>query len=685
MEHTSSIAIRRRDHVLARAAAAALCETLERRTLYAGDPSDQVHDIYGTPGDDVINVYQTVMSNSHYVEWSVNGEQFQVNSTFYYYVNVFGGGGNDTLSVKYGDFGTSIHLHGGAGNDTMRFEGLLDAMYKAHGGDGNDKVVLDRTGYWDVEFEVDGPDVSWSGYNDWGNLYVTPTNEALEIIGTDGYDTFDVLKNPANRALTLRGGKGDDVFEAGAGNLTATSPGPLHIVGGEGVDDLVFDDRADTGNDSYEVGGTYLKKSGHAGVITFQSELVGVHANVGNNAIKAASATGALFQVFGGAGNDTFQVGGGDADKTIWGTLNVFGDTPDGATAGKYVDALQYLDNLEVIHVDIAYNATSIFRTNAQPLYHYHFDAVSIYGGSGRNKIAPWDGGTPMTRPITLDGGGDNDTLIGSAGNDTLAGGYEHDSLFGGAGNDLLIGGYGNDLMDGGANYDTVSYESRTQKVTVDLTTPGGDGGFGENDWSLAAEKFLLGKAGDAFIAGGTGVAVSAGLGNDTVTGGGGSDTIDSGGGVDSVVGSGGNDFISMYGSAGSVAKGGEGNDQIFVWSTAGLQVGGNGGNDFLNGGGGNDTVLGGSGNDQAFGGGGNDSINGESGNDYLEGNVGNDTVDGGSEDDTLYGHAGADLLLGGAGNDRLFANDGYGVDQVDGGDGIDEIFKEPYDTLLGS
>jgi hypothetical protein len=46
-----------------------LCESLERRTRCAGDPSDQVHDIYGTSGDDVINIYQTVMSGSHYVAW----------------------------------------------------------------------------------------------------------------------------------------------------------------------------------------------------------------------------------------------------------------------------------------------------------------------------------------------------------------------------------------------------------------------------------------------------------------------------------------------------------------------------------------------------------------------------------------------------------------------------------------
>ena len=59
----------------------------------------------------------------------------------------------------------------------------------------------------------------------------------------------------------------------------------------------------------------------------------------------------------------------------------------------------------------------------------------------------------------TLIGGAGDDTLLGGSGDDTLVGGDDADSLRGGIGNDTLIGGPGNDILNGGAGDDTYIFE----------------------------------------------------------------------------------------------------------------------------------------------------------------------------------------------------------------------------------
>ncbi|MEM0981414.1 MAG: hypothetical protein AAGH78_14205, partial [Cyanobacteria bacterium P01_H01_bin.58] len=53
-----------------------------------------------------------------------------------------------------------------------------------------------------------------------------------------------------------------------------------------------------------------------------------------------------------------------------------------------------------------------------------------------------------------LDGGRDDDTLLGGEGNDRLIGNRGNDNLYGGDGNDILLGGSGNDSLQGGEGND---------------------------------------------------------------------------------------------------------------------------------------------------------------------------------------------------------------------------------------
>jgi Ca2+-binding RTX toxin-like protein len=119
----------------------------------------------------------------------------------------------------------------------------------------------------------------------------------------------------------------------------------------------------------------------------------------------------------------------------------------------------------------------------------YHSDAVlHVLGGAGYDVLVLHAATTPF-KGVVLDGGDDDDALIGSVGSDTL---------LGGAGDDLIIGGAGDDLLDGGAGYDIVHGDGGNDRVHggdgFDLLW-GGDGN--DNLFNDAGGDSLHGDAGD--------------------------------------------------------------------------------------------------------------------------------------------------------------------------------------------
>jgi Ca2+-binding RTX toxin-like protein len=137
---------------------------------------------------------------------------------------------------------------------------------------------------------------------------------------------------------------------------------------------------------------------------------------------------------------------------------------------------------------------------------------------------------------VRADGGEGSDTLLGGTWDDDLDGGPGSDELRGGAGADALHGGPGADadVLDGGADVDRVSYEGRTEALTVDLSDPAVDGAAGESDTLVDLED------------------ITGGIGDDRLVGTGGDNRIDAGGGSDVILALSGNDLIRT-GDAGSV------------------------------------------------------------------------------------------------------------------------------------
>ena len=204
---------------------------------------------------------------------------------------------------------------------------------------------------------------------------------------------------------------------------------------------------------------------------------------------------------------------------------------------------------------------------------------TSVTANLGDRDDSYWD----WNGPSFVDAGSGNDTpLIGGAGDDSLHGGIGSDELEGWDGDDLLDGGPGDDYLEGiayveegmthgtdsyigGGGYDSVTYEGRTENLSLSPDGVANDGAAGERD-DIGTDVMAIG--------GGHGDDTMKGTGARNVFGGGpGNDVLDGAGGDDHLVGAAGNDQLT----------GGDGQDLL----------GGEDGDDTLDGGSGVDRYYG--------------------------------------------------------------------------------------------
>ena len=144
--------------------------------------------------------------------------------------------------------------------------------------------------------------------------------------------------------------------------------------------------------------------------------------NLGSNGITGQASEDTSDFVFGGAGADTFDAGGGD-DLLFGGLGN------DTLSGGAGDDKLFGSDGIDTLDGGAGDDRLSGGR-----------DADILKGGDDKDLLVGGDGSDTL-----LDGGDGNDEIYGD-------GKAEDDKSF--AGNDLLIGGKGNDKLFGGAGID---------------------------------------------------------------------------------------------------------------------------------------------------------------------------------------------------------------------------------------
>ena len=172
---------------------------------------------------------------------------------------------------------------------------------------------------------------------------------------------------------------------------------------------------------------------------------------------------------------------------------------------------------------------------------------ASVVVNLGDRDDAYWDWDGPST--IDAGAGGDN-PIYGEGGDDVIHGGVGSDNLMGQEGNDTLDGGPGDDYLEGvpcgycqdeeithgrdtyigGGGSDSVTYEGRSENLSLSLDGVANDGAAGEGDNIGADIGTVIGGHGSDTMTGNDRRNVfGGGEGDDVLTGGGSDDQLHGG------------------------------------------------------------------------------------------------------------------------------------------------------------
>ncbi len=567
--------------------------------------------------------------------------------------------GSDFADVLVGEAAANT-LVGGGGSDTLVGGAGPDDL---DGGSGEDWADYSRSPNA-VRIDLSSPD---------GNGYVNGSGGHAEedrlrdIENLLGSAHADVLTGDDNPNL-LDGGRGDDTLVGGGGGDT--------LLGGAEAD------RGDTADYSSSASGTArtidLLAIDADGYVTASDgtaigdRLKGIENLVGGDGDDILSGDNIDNLLDGGQASDTLSGRGGN--DTLIGGLG--SDDLDGGDAS---DTADYSASPLGITLNLADTP----------------DSEGYVSGSGG-----YAAGDRVRNIENLVGGARGDSLTGDDGSNVLAGGPGPDVLSGGAGADTLRGGVGADVLDGGADVDTADYGVSDAGVTIDLSSPDGDGyvtGTGadaEGDRLRGIANILGSRHADRFLASAvanefdgrdgidaldysasdaavtvelvsSGYAMGIGgyasldklkniedligsvhadilTGDDNpnlLDGGRGDDTLIGGDGDDSILGGRGADRIDggNHGEDGDVLDYRSSPGNLIIDLLAGLAVGGDASGD---------SVIN---IENLLGGAGDDTFTGNADANLLDGGGGSDTLRGGDGDDELHGGAGGDILDGGA------------------------------------
>ncbi|WP_269449376.1 calcium-binding protein, partial [Halodesulfovibrio spirochaetisodalis] len=280
----------------------------------------------GTPGDDVINVDETVTT----IDAGKGNDTIHAggNADTYKYSK---GDGHDVIYDNESGAVTADHTL-----DAIRFSSDIAYNDLQFAIDGNDLLITFKNSPDDsiriidaatnpehavekilIENRYNASQVS-TYYVENGLFTHTLTNDddsfdgsayttRLDVVGLDGADIITT----SNRS---------DVIHAGAGNDTITATGNDTVYAGDGDDTITGDASnlyAGAGNDTITIDNTSTSINGEDGddtITTTGSAYQHVQGGNGNDTIRTGSANDAII---GGADNDTIWAGEGD--NSIWG------------------------------------------------------------------------------------------------------------------------------------------------------------------------------------------------------------------------------------------------------------------------------------------------------------------------------------------------------------------------------
>ena len=593
------------------------------------------------------------------------------------------GGGNDTITGSgaadtiLGSAGDD-NLSGSGGNDSFQFSGTSDGFDAVDGGSGTDTLsalanntVIGLTSVTGVEAITangfTGVYVGGSSNADALDLSSVTLTSITKIDGGAGNDSL----TGSAAADTIVGGSGNDLLSGRAGNDS--------IDGGADSDTVDYSYASAAWTINLSAGSSQGTSGSETDTITNVENVIG---GTGNDTITGTSAVNVLN---GGDGNDSITSGDGDDSVSGGDGNDVF--RVSGSTSGHdYVDGGAGSDTITATANSTWITLRSV--ANVETITSGGYTGVYIGGSDDGNEALDFTSVT-LSGITAIDGGGGNDSIIGSStantiwgseGNDTLDGGSGNDSLTGGEGDDSILGGDGNDVIldagysggydnvDGGSGSDTITAYSNNTTIglrsvaNVETITSGGYstvyiGGTDDNGESWDFTSVALsgitaidgGGGNDSIIGSSTANTIWGSEGNDTLSGGGGNDSLSGGTGADILIGGSGNDNMNGQDDTDTVD---------YSYASAAWTINLSAGSSQGTSGSETDTITN---VENVIGGTGNDSITGTSSANVLAGNDGADTISGSGGNDTLQGGAGDDRLTGGTGNDSIDGGTGTG------------------------
>jgi Ca2+-binding RTX toxin-like protein len=493
-------------------------------------------------------------------------------------------------------------------------------------------------------------------------------NDQLVVNALGGNDTVSALGLPATVVkLTVDGGTGNDTITGGDGNdMLIGGDGNDTITGGRGSDTALLGANNDTFVWNPGDGSDIVEGQGGTDTLQFNGANIGERFDLSANGSRARLSRdigtvvmdlNEIEQVnvvaLGGA--DTFTVN--DLTGTGLTSVNIDLASAPGSGAGDgQADSV-------VVNGTAGADSFVISGSGTTAVVNGPNGVVRVTQAEGENdslRVNGLGGGDTINASnlhagiigLTLDGGDDDDFLIGSAGNDMVLGGRGSDKAFLGAGDDTFVWnpGDGSDTVEGQGGRDTLQFNGANIGEAIDLSANGSRLRLSRNIASVTMDLGgfeqvnleMLGGADTVTVNDLTGTSITDV--NIDLASSPGSDFGD--GAADTVIvnGTAHSDVISVAGSGGNVAVTGlparvhisgaeAANDRLVVQAMAGddvveasglaadaiqLTADGGEGADVLIGGAGNDTLLGGTGDDVLIGGPGLDILDGGPGNNIL-------------------------------------------------------------------
>jgi Ca2+-binding RTX toxin-like protein len=262
-----------------------------------------------------------------------------------------------------------------------------------------------------------------------GNDTLSGGNGADVLIGDDGNDTVD--GNGGNDTAFLGAGTDTFVWDPGDGSDV--------VEGQDGTDTLLFNGSA---------GAEIFAASSNGGRLLFTR-------NVGNIVMDCDNVELLTVNALGGV--DTATVNDLAAtDITNVGLnlgVNGAGDTSvDAVTLNGTVGADAFVLSGSGGSVSAANTSIAVAITNAEPAN----DTLTVNTSSGDDLVGA-SGLANSSVLLTVNGGADDDVVVGSDGNDTLNGDAGNDWISAGNGADTVNCGADSDLADGGPGIDVGS------------------------------------------------------------------------------------------------------------------------------------------------------------------------------------------------------------------------------------